>query len=320
MYKAEIHCHIEGAAQPALTKRLAKKYGVDTGDIIKNDKYIWSDFSDFLECYEKVAKIFRNPEDYQLLTYDVLTRLAEQDTIYSELMLPPQIANGIPYSELVEAVEGGIEDAKRETGIETRIIITAVRHYGADVAEQLAELVAENPHPMVTGFGMAGDENFGEVEEFTTAFDIARDAGLGLTVHAGEHRGPQSIQDAINLLDVKRIGHGVRAIEDTNLIKELVRKKITLEVCQSSNVALKLYPSHDEHPLKILINAGVRVCLNSDDPPYFDTDIKNEYEVSGLNEEQLKQCTLNAINAAFVDQQTKQNLIQKVQQKKGNSI
>ncbi|MEP1206949.1 MAG: adenosine deaminase [Rhizobiaceae bacterium] len=318
MIKAEIHCHIEGAADPALVIRLAQKYNIDVNDVIRDGRYVWHDFSTFLTAYDRAASVFRQPEDYRLLSYDYFSRLAAHGAIYGEVFGSSDHAAlmGIGYNDLVNAIAAGIEDARQQYGIEGRIIMTCVRHLGPDAADAVAETIAANPHPMVTGFGMGGDERSFAVEDFANAFGIAGDAGLGLTSHAGELTGPQSVWDTLDHLGITRIGHGVRSIEDPKLVDRLAHDGIVLEVCPASNIALGIFADYDRHPLRQLYDAGVRVTLNSDDPPFFHSNLGNEYEIAtkhfGFDRRMLDQCTRNALNAAFVDDETRAALMNRL--------
>jgi len=319
MLKAELHCHIEGAAEPELVLRLAKKYGMDVSDLITDNTYQWNDFTSFLNCYDRASSVFREPDDYRLLAYDHYIRLDEQDAIYGEIFASPDHAAtmGMSYQNLIEAISAGIDDAHEECGIEGRILITCIRHLGPVEAERVAELAAQNPHPKVTGFGMAGDERAFEVEDFSTAFGIASDAGLELTAHAGEFAGAKSVEAVLDHLGVSRIGHGVRAIEDPMLVERIAREGIVLEVCAGSNISLGVYSSFEDHPFVQLLNAGVRLTLNSDDPPYFATSLNREYEIAekyfGLSQTQLMQTTQRAIETAFVDEPTRKGLLKKLE-------
>lgn len=316
--KAEIHCHIEGAADPALVGRLARKYDIDLAGTIRNGRYVWSDFTSFLACYDRASSVFRSPEDYCLLAYDYFSRLAEQGAIYGEVFGSPDHAAlmGIGYTDLTVAIAEGIEQARAETGIEGRIVMTCVRHLGPAAAEAVAETVAANPHPLVTGFGMGGDERAYSPEDFAPAFAIAADAGLGLTAHAGEFDGPDSVREALDHLNVSRIGHGVRAIEDASLIARLEHDDIALEVCPGSNIALNVYPDFESHPLPRLRDAGLRLTLNSDDPPFFATTLQAEYDIAqshlSFSADDLRQCTRTAIEVAFVDEATRARLLKRL--------
>jgi adenosine deaminase len=318
MLLAEIHCHIEGAADPALVQRLAHKYGVDLNEIIKDGRYVWSDFTTFLNAYDRAASVFRAPEDYHLLAYDYFSRLAAQGAIYGEVFGSSDHAAlmGVGYHDLVDAIAAGISDATSEYGIEGRITMTCVRHLGPEAAERVASLVATNPHPMVTGFGMGGDERAFATEDFAGAFTIAGDAGLGLTSHAGEFRGAESVIETLDHLGVSRIGHGVRAIEDERLVERLVHDGVVLEVCPASNLELSVFPDVEQHPLRKLYDAGVRVTLNSDDPPFFHSSLSGEYQLArehfGFDDVMLHQCTRTALDVAFVDEATRLRLMKRL--------
>lgn len=314
--KAELHCHLEGTAHPELVLSQAIKYNVRADDYIDPIKgYIWEDFSSFLNAYDFAASLFRTPEDYIELAKDYYLRIAKEGAIYAEMFASPDHARrlGCSYATLIDAIADGIKLAKDKTNIEGRIIVVGVRHSGAEIVESAALAAAKNPHAMVTGFGMAGDERYGEVRDFARAFDIARDAGLRLTTHAGEFCGPESIEQSLDYLKVERIGHGVRAVEDTNLLERLVEEGIVLEVCPSSNIALGVYPNIESHPFKKLEQVGCKVTLNSDDPPHFHTSLKREYEIAensfGYDEKALLNFTKTAIEGAFVDEETKKNLL-----------
>ena len=248
---AELHCHLEATVEPQEAKRLAKRNNVDISGAF-NDKgeYNWRTFEEFLRIYDAVSEAIRTPEDYHDITLDYFRRMAAKGMIYGEVFVSPSHGGrfGISYDALVDAVADGMRKAEGEAGVVGRIVIVCIRHLGPDDAASVARAVRKAPHPFVTGFGMAGDEAQGATADFKPAFDMARDAGLGLTTHAGEILGAQSIWEALELLDVSRIGHGVRALGDDNLIAALKDRNITLEVCPTSNVAIGLYPSFEEHP------------------------------------------------------------------------
>ncbi|GGE90081.1 adenosine deaminase [Stappia taiwanensis] len=310
--KAELHVHVEGAAPPDLVRRLAEKYSVDIGGLFNEDGgYDWQDFSSFLAVYDKASRLFRAPEDYALLSETYLRQLAAEGAIYAELTISPDHAAGagLSYAAYVGGLAEGIERARAETGIEARMIAIGVRHFGAQAVERVALQVTGAPHPLVTGFGLAGDEREGHPASFARAFRIAGEAGLGLTAHAGEFAGPESVAAALDFLKVRRIGHGVRAIEDPALVERLAAEGIVLEVCPGSNLALGLYGALRFHPVNLLRRAGCRITLNSDDPPFFRTTLGQEYascaEVFGWSREDLIAITGCAIDAAFCDDETR---------------
>ena len=193
------------------------------------------------------------------------------------------------------------------------MIAIGLRHLGPDAVYATAEWVVANPHPLVTGFGMAGDERMHHLKDFASAFDLARDAGLGITVHAGELVGAQSVRAALDFIRPSRIGHGVRAIEDRALVERLAEERIVLEACPGSNIALEVYTDFASHPFALLEKAGCRMTLNSDDPPHFHTSLAREYEIArtewGYDVGELLGFTRTAIEAAFVDAGTRASLL-----------
>ncbi|MBP2236089.1 adenosine deaminase [Sinorhizobium kostiense] len=313
--KAELHCHIEGAAPPELALRQARKYGIDTSNIIRDKAYVWEDFTSFVRCYDAVASLFRTEGDYALLAEAYLTELAEAGTIYSEIIVSPDHGNtiGLGADAYIEGLAAGMEAAKARTGIESRMLITGIRHLGPESVISTAEYAAMRRHPLVTGFNLAGEERMHSVAEFARAFDIVRDAGLGLTIHAGELSGAFSVRDALDHVRPARISHGVRAIDDAGLVKRLADEGVVLEVCPGSNISLKVFPDFASHPLRPLYDAGVRVTLNSDDPPFFHTSLVQEYEIAahvmGFDDSEIDRMTRTAIESAFVDEPTRERLL-----------
>ncbi|WP_421579345.1 adenosine deaminase [Shinella sp. M31] len=318
MPKAELHCHIEGATPPALAVAQAKRYGIDTSAFIEDGAYSWQDLTSFVQSYDATANLFRTEEDYALLAETYLTEIAEAGAIYSELIASPDQGDavGIGADAYMRGLAEGAERAKVKTGIETRLLVVGIRHFGPERVVKAAEYAARRPHPLITGFNLAGEERLHRVADFTRAFDIARDAGLGITIHAGELSGAFSVRDALDHIRPSRISHGVRAIEDADLVKRLADEGTVLEVCPGSNVALGVFKDFESHPLRALHSAGVRVTLNSDDPPFFHTSLAREYEVAstvmGFSDADILGMTRTAIEAAFVDEPTRQKLLAKL--------
>ena len=316
--KAELHCHIEGAAAPELVIEQARKYNQSTDAFIKNGSFVWNDFTSFLAAYDVAADLFRTEEDYARLAEYYLTSIARDGAIYSEIFISSDhaIKAGLSPKAYTDALGEGIKRARDATGIEGRMIVTGVRHYGVDSVISAARFAAECDNPLVTGYGMAGDERMGKVEDFARAFDITRDAGLGITVHAGEFGGWESVRDALDHLRPSRIGHGVRAIENPDLVKRIVDEGIVLEVCPVSNIELKVFETFADHSFPALRDAGCRVTVSSDDPPYFWTTLKREYDVAaehfGLSQSELAELTRTSIEAAFVDEETRATLLAKL--------
>jgi adenosine deaminase len=306
--KAELHVHLEGTAPPELIARLAARNDVTLPDGLLRDDglFHYTDFLHFLRTYDLAASVIRTSEDYRDITYEYLSGVAEAGGIYVELTASPDHAAlvGLSDEEHLRGIVAGIDDARRDHGIEARILLVAVRNFGVEPALRVARHAAERPHPYVVGFGLAGDERIPPAD-FTEAFAVASGAGLGCTVHAGEWEGPASVRAAM-ALPVSRIDHGVRAIEDLALVSEITARGITLNTCPTSNVVLGVYPSFDAHPLPQLRAAGVRVTLGTDDPPYFGSTLAGEYAVCtehfGCDEDALIGITAAAIDAAFCEE------------------
>lgn len=305
--KAELHVHLEGTAPPDLIARIAARNGVRLPDgmLSEDGRFHYTNFLHFLETYDLAASVIRTAEDYRDITYEYLSSVAEEGGVYVELTASPDHAAqvGLSDEEHYGGIAAGIDDARRDHGIEGRIIVSAVRNFGGENAARVARHAATRPHPYVVGFGLAGDERVAPTD-FAEAFAIAADAGLGCTAHAGEWQGPASIRAALEL-PVTRLDHGVRAIEDPTLVHEIAERGITLNTCPTSNVVLGVYGSFAEHPLPHLHAAGVRLTLGSDDPPYFGATIGGEYTVCserfGWDDHQLLEVTAAAIEAAFCE-------------------
>jgi adenosine deaminase len=280
--KIELHLHLEGAAPPAFIRGLAKQKHMDLSGIFTPEGgYRFTDFWDFLKVYEAATETLKTPEDYARLTTAVLEESAASGVIYSETFLSPDFCGGRDvgaWREYLHAIREAADRAERDMGITLRGIITCIRHFGPDKARETALCAAETAGDWIVGFGIAGDEKVGRPGDFRWSFDLAREAGLRLTAHAGEWGGPESVRAALAELDVERIGHGVRAIEDMALVDEIAEKGVVLEVCPGSNVALGLYPSFRKHPIGQMFERGVKVTISTDDPPFFHTTMAREYD------------------------------------------
>ena len=313
--KAELHVHLEGTAPPDLIRRIAERNGVTLPErlLTGDGRFRYHDFLDFLTTYDQAASVIRTGEDYRDITYEYLCACAQEGAIYVELTASPDHARdvGLTDAEHLEGIAAGIDDARRDHGIEGRILISAVRNFGLEKALAVAGHAAERPHPYVVGFSMAGDEAGFPAGLFAEPYAIAAAAGLGCTMHAGEWGGPESVRAALEL-PVTRLDHGVRAIEDPLLVREIAERGIVLNTCPTSNVVLGVYPSFEAHPLPLLRAEGVKVTLGSDDPPYFGASIGGEYAVCaermGLSDVDLREITHTAIDAAFCEEPLKAQL------------
>ncbi len=325
--KAELHVHLEGTATPDLVRRIAARNGLEVpeGVFASPDRFAWRDFLDFLNTYNMAASVIRTGEDYRDVAYEYLAACARDGAIYVELTASVDHARlaGLSDAEHWEGIAAGIDDARRDHGIEARILSVAVRNFGVDRAIEIAEHTASRPHPYVVGFSLAGDEAGYPPEPYAEAYRIAAAAGLGCTVHAGEWAGADSVRGALEL-PVTRISHGVRAIEDPALVDELARRQVTLEVCPTSNVVLGVFPSFAEHPFPVLREAGIPLTLGSDDPPYFGASVGGEYAIArehfGLSDDELVGLTRTAIAASFAEPALRDHLMTRLANSQGASL
>ena len=279
--------------------------------------YQWDDFYDFIKKYDIVTSVIHTPEDYFELTYEYLKECAANNVLYVEAMISSTHAKakGMTYDSFLEGVYDASKKAEQDFGIISRYIMNGIRHLGPESVQNTAREVLDNPHPYLVGFGLAGDELHFPPNLFVKTFDMLKEEKFPISVHAGEWDGPENIRNAINLLHPTRLGHGVRSIEDPELVKEIIDKDIILETCPSSNIATKIYENYESHPVKTLFDQGVKVTVNSDDPPFFNATIQGEYEVMedlGLNKDQLTSLTRNAISSSFCDENNKKKLLSKL--------
>ncbi len=320
--KAELHVHLEGTITPEMAYKLAKRNQLIMPEgLISADgrSYLSRDFLHFLQVYDTVAAFIKTPQDYYDITFDYLRANALENTLYVEMMYSPDHAeqvSGIPSIEHLYAIQQAIDDAEDQFGIIGRIIITAVRHFGAEAAVRVANAITKESVPCATGFGLGGDEINFPPKLFKTAYNIASEAGLFCTVHAGEFAPASGMIEAIEHLPIQRIGHGVQVIHSPDTINLLKERNIALELCPSSNVKLGLFSDLQSHPFPQLLESGIKVSLNSDDPPFFSTTLPEEYarvqSTYQYTDTQMESITRMAIDCAFVDEQTRQTLYSKL--------
>lgn len=320
--KAELHVHLEGTIPPNLATKLAErnKIKLPEGLIAPNGhSYLSKDFLDFLNVYDTLAALIKHPQDYYDITFDYLRANAEQGAIYQELSYSPdhaELSSKIPSAEHLKAIQQAIDDAKAQFDIVGRIIIIAVRHFGVEAVEKAAAQTHIDRFPCVTGFGLGGNEADFPPELFIKAYQIAADAGLGCTVHSGEFAPASGMVKAMEVLPITRIGHGVNCIYSPETMAMVKDRGIALEVCPTSNIFLGLFKNMQEHPFPKLYDAGIKISISSDDPPFMSTTLAQEYqrvqESYNYSDETMNDITRMAIEAAFVDEKTRQELLAKI--------
>ncbi len=310
MPKVELHVHLEGSVQPQTLLKLAKRHSVTlpADDLAGLRKwYTFRDFSHFLDIYMTVSGCLRTAQDIELIAREFLMGQAEQNIVYSEVTFTPhnQYSNNqLGFREQLDAVNRARTWAEKELGVRMGIIMDIPRHIRPEEGEMIADWAIEGYGNGVIAFGLGGPETGNPPEKFQKAFDKVKRAGIPCILHAGEVEGPSSIWKALQVADSQRIGHGVRAIEDPELVAYLREKQIPLEVCPTSNICLKVYPSLAEHSLPRLMEEELYVTINSDDPPMFNTTLTNEYIVGrksfNWGQDTIEQLVLNAVNVTLL--------------------
>ncbi len=306
--KSELHVHIEGSVRPDMLydiarSRLGQKSPsrADVQRLYKQDG-----FSDFLDHYKQIVRYLTNEEDFGLITGDLLSRLADQNVRYVELTFAPSVLEqfcGIDYDRLLHHTLAAIECAERDLGIRSYLIIDLVRNMGADNARRMVDYAANSMDRRVVGITLGGDERAFPAAGFAEAFRLARDKGLGLSAHAGEAAGPESVWQCIDQLGVARIGHGTSAVCDPALVKRLADLRVHVECCITSNLLTGAVQNVQSHPIRRLFDSGVSVSINTDDPAMFGVSLVSEIDVAmtalGFSESEIEKMQLDTAAARF---------------------
>ncbi len=318
MPKVELHVHLEGSVRPETLLKLAKRHQValpaDTIEGIR-DWYAFRDFDHFIEIYMAISNCLRTAEDLELIAREFLIGQAEQNIRYSEVTFTAHnqyVNNGLGFHEQLEAVNRAREWAEKTLGVRMGLIMDIARNQPPEAGLLVADWLLERYGDGLIAFGLGGPEIGNPPEKFQGTFERLRAAGIPCILHAGETEGPASIWSALQVADSRRIGHGVRAIEDAALIEHLCRAQIPLEVCPTSNVCLKVFRSYQDHCLPQLMAAGLYLTINSDDPPMFNTTLTNEFHLGqkyyGWERPTIEQLVLNAVDATLLPEIERQKM------------
>ncbi|MEV0154461.1 adenosine deaminase [Micromonospora sp. NPDC050686] len=309
--KVELHVHHVGSASPRIVAELAARHEGRSPVPADPDKladyFAFRDFAHFIEVYLSVVDLIRDPEDVWLLTHEVARELARQQVRYAELTVTPysHVHRGIPAPAFCEAIEDARKRAEADFGIALRWCFDIPGEAGLPAAEETLRIALQERPDGLISFGLGGPEIGVPRPQFKPYFDQARAAGLRSVPHAGETTGPQTVWDALRDLGAERIGHGISAARDPELLAYLAQRGIALEVCPTSNVRTRAVPTLAEHPLRQLVDAGVLVSINSDDPPMFGTTLNDEYAVAaellGVGPEGLAGLARDAVTASFLE-------------------
>ncbi|KRV51023.1 adenosine deaminase [Wenjunlia vitaminophila] len=308
--KAELHVHHVGSASPRIVAQLAARHPgapVPTDPAALAEYFTFRDFAHFIEVYLSVVDLVQDAEDVRLLTYEVARDMARQNIRYAELTVTPYSSTrrGIPDREFCDAIEDARRAAEAELGVVLRWCFDIPGEAGLEAAEETVRIATEVQPAGLVSFGLGGPEIGVARPQFQPYFDRARAAGLHSVPHAGETTGPQTVWDALRHLGAERIGHGTSVVQDPALVDHLGEHRIPLEVCPTSNVATRAVADLDEHPIRRMVEAGLVVTVNSDDPPMFGTDLNTEYAVAarllGLDEAGVAELAKNAVSVSFLD-------------------
>lgn len=321
--KAELHLHLEGTVMPETLAELSTRHDKEPLSLQQaTDIYRYQDFTGFLMAFKAVTERLRTPEDYELIAWRMLERLASQGVVHAEIYIAVGVVYYWGHAE-IEPLFAGLERARKraeaQLGITAYWIFDAVRHFGPEAAARVfrkaAEMRAQNPS--IIGIGIGGDERRTGADVFRDLYAEARSAGLRLTVHAGETVGPESIWGAINI-GAERIGHGLSAIEDPELMHILAERQIPVEICISSNLRTGCCAELMQHPVRTYFDSGLMITLNSDDPAMFASDLEDEYALArntfGFTDEQLRELAANSIEASFLPPERKVEILRQIEE------
>ena len=308
--KAELHLHLEGAIEPATLLELRQRHGETVTLAEVELLYRFSDFAGFLNAFKEVTGHLRGPDDYELIVYRLMERLRAQNVLHGEITVSVGVClwRGQDFGAIFEGLERGRLHGEKDFGVSVLWIFDAIRQFGAEKAEPVVDWAIRFRDRNVVAFGIGGDEVKGPPEVFGEVFARAADHGLHLTAHAGESAGPESIWGALNL-KAERIGHGLTAERDPELIEELAQRQIPIEICVTSNLRTGCCGDVRAHPVRRYFDEGLMLTLNSDDPAMFGSSLLEEYALAqrqfGFSEDHLRELARNSFEAAFLPAEKK---------------
>jgi aminodeoxyfutalosine deaminase len=332
LQKAELHLHLEGTVDPATLAELSRRHPTtlpvlnnryknvsDSGRVLSVEDaralYDYKNFVGFLMAFKAVTERLRDAEDYELITYRMIEKLAREGVVYAEVYVSVGVIfwRGQEFDPLFEGMERGRERGEHDFGVKVNWIFDAVRHFGPEEGAKVVAKAIELKERNVIGVGIGGDEARGPAENFRDSFGEAARHGLRLTAHAGESTGPESIWSALRDLKAERIGHGLHAVDDPTLVEHLARTGTPVEICLSSNVRTGCCRAINEHPVRRLFDAGVRITIATDDPEMFGTSLCREYELLqnsfGFSDDELSRLSDNSFEASFLSSQEKERYL-----------
>lgn len=303
--KAELHLHLEGSVTPETLVDLRRTHQKPSSLPEAESLYQYKDFIGFLMAFKTITDDLRTPEDYEFITYRLMEQLKAENVLHAEVYVSVGVClwRNLDFDAIFEGLERGRRRGEEDFGISLLWIFDAVRQFGPGAAQDVFELAAKYRERNVIGIGIGGDELKAPPELFREQYKYAAGEGLRLTAHAGESAGPESIWGAMNL-GAERIGHGLTADQDPELIEELAQRQVPIEICLTSNLRTACCANISEHPIRRYFDHGLMLTLNTDDPTMFGTNMTREYELAqtefGFSDDHLRELARNSFEASFL--------------------
>ena len=318
--KVELHLHLDCSLSYAVVSEIDPAITLEDyqARFIAPAKCV--DLMDYLRRAPSSYPLMQMEEQLRLVTFDLFEQLLEDNVIYAEIRFAPLLhtERGLSPRQVVASVEAATAEAVRRTGIEARIILCTLRYYSAEQSLETVKLVEEFRGTYVAAFDIAADKPGNVIDDHIPAFQYARENGIPFTAHVGETRGIENVRDTLQHFAPLRLGHGVCSIEDPELVDYLRENEIHLEACPTCNVQTNCYDTYADHPIDRLYRAGVSIGVNTDTRTISDVTLTEEYEklndVFGWEKEEFLQCNLNALRAAFIPQETREELIARLRE------
>ncbi|MDP2488123.1 adenosine deaminase [Vibrio splendidus] len=320
--KVELHLHIEGTLEPELMFQLAKRNNVsipfDNPDQVR-DAYQFHNLQSFLDIYYQGANVLIHEQDFYDLTWAYLLKCLQDNVVHTEIFFDPQThtERGIAFAVIISGITQALNQAEQELGISSQLIMCFLRHLDEDSAFETLKQALPYKDKIIA-VGLDSSEKGNPPEKFKHVFQEAINQGFLTVAHAGEEGPAQNISDALSLLGITRIDHGVRCVEDEDLMEQLIAKRTPLTVCPLSNTKLKVFDTMQEHNIVELLRKGLCVTINSDDPAYFGGYMNDNFlavaNAHPLTKNELAQFSINAVEASFISPHAKEDLIAQVRQ------
>jgi aminodeoxyfutalosine deaminase len=309
--KAELHLHLEGSIEPSTLLELRQRHGMEGATLAEVEQlYRYSDFTGFLMAFKDLTGHLRSPADYELITYRLMERLKSENVLHAEVIVSVGVClwRKQDFPAIFDGLENGRQRGERDFGISLLWIFDAVRQFGAEKAHRVLDLALQFRDRNVIAFGIGGDERQGPPELFKDVYARAASHDLHRTAHAGESAGPESIWGALNL-KAERIGHGLTAAQDPELIEELAQRQVPIEICITSNLKTGCCPRLAHHPVRRYFDGGLMLTLATDDPAMFQISLSGEYQLVqdnfGFCEDHLRELARNSFEASFLPPEKK---------------